>query len=156
LHELQSLAANIEPGDVELLEAAAGVPEYGQTRLQKLSGERSRMKTKHTPGPWKVQKPRGRQHAIDRQWEIVFPCKGGGEQVVVGEHTGIDCLTEANAERIVQCCDSHDALLAALREFVRQYEGNGHDERELRPEMKLARAALAQLDQTTKRKNQTP
>ena len=27
LHELQSLAANIEPGDVELLEAA-GVPEF--------------------------------------------------------------------------------------------------------------------------------
>lgn len=30
----------------------------------------------------------------------------------------------------------------ALRLFVKQYEGNGHDERENRPEMKKARAVL--------------
>jgi hypothetical protein len=38
LHELQNLAPHIEPGDVELLEAA-GVPEFPDTNG-------------HTPGPW--------------------------------------------------------------------------------------------------------
>jgi hypothetical protein len=38
LHELQTMADQIEPGDVELLEAA-GVPEFPE-------------ETKHTPGPW--------------------------------------------------------------------------------------------------------
>jgi len=52
----------------------------------------------HTEGPWIAKEPRGQQHAIDRKWEIVAPIpKGGGEMVIVGEHTGIDCLTEANA-----------------------------------------------------------
>lgn len=39
--------------------------------------------------------------------------------------------------------DAAPALLEALEAFVKQYEGNGHDEREQRPEMILARAALA-------------
>lgn len=55
---------------------------------------------KATSGPWKAQKPPRQQHAIDRKWEIVALVKGGGEQVIVGEHTGIDCLTEANARLI--------------------------------------------------------
>jgi len=65
----------------------------------------------HTPGPWKAQKPRGHQHAIDRKWEIVAPIpNSGGEMVVVGEHTGIECLNEANARLIAAAPD----LLAAL------------------------------------------
>lgn len=38
------------------------------------------------------------------------------------------------------------ALERALRLFVAQYEGNGADDRELRPEMKAAREALAMLE----------
>jgi hypothetical protein len=40
LHELQDLKAHIEPGDVELLEAA-GVPEFPET-------------AQYTPGPWQA------------------------------------------------------------------------------------------------------
>ena len=71
----------------------------------------------HTPGPWKVQTPRGPQHAIDRKFEIVAPLDGG-ELVIVGEHTGIDCLKEANARLIAAAPD----LLAAC-EYAR-YEQN--------------------------------
>mgnify|MGYP001558852063 FL=1 len=69
------------------------------------------MSTKHTPGPWKYQKPRGHQHAIDRKYEVVAPINGGGESVIVGEHTGVDCLNEANARLIAAAPD----LLAALQ-----------------------------------------
>ena len=68
----------------------------------------------HTPGPWIAQKPRGRQHAIDRKWEIVHPCEGGGENVIVGEHTGIDCLTEPNALLIAAAPTMLLALQACL------------------------------------------
>ncbi len=46
LHELQSLAPHIAPGDVELLEAA-GVPEFPQP-------------ANWTPGPYHVEKHNGR------------------------------------------------------------------------------------------------
>ena len=78
---------------------------------------------KHTPGPWKYQKPRGPQHAIDRKWEIVSPIKGGGEQVVVGEHTGIECLTEANAALIAAAPE----LLEALKALCAVAEIPSHD-----------------------------
>jgi hypothetical protein len=72
--------------------------------------------SKHTATPWKAQKPRGPQHAIDRKWEIVAPDPDGhGEMVVVGEHTGIECLTKENAEFIVRACNAHDNLLAACK-----------------------------------------
>jgi len=32
--------------------------------------------------------------------EVVAPCEGGGEQVIIGKHTGLDCLTDANARLI--------------------------------------------------------
>ncbi len=40
----------------------------------------------------------------------------------------------------------HRTLIHALKLFVKQYEGNGHDEREQRPEMQAARAALAKAE----------
>ena len=64
----------------------------------------------HTPGPLRAQKPRGPQHAIDRKWEIVQPCDGGGEHVIVGEHTGVDCLMEANAMRLVACVNACEGI----------------------------------------------
>ena len=71
--------------------------------------------SKHTPIPWIVQKPRGPQHAIDRKCEIVAPDpEGHGEMVIVGEHTGIECLTWDNAEFIVKAANCHDDLLDAL------------------------------------------
>ena len=63
------------------------------------------MGAKHTPGPWKHQKARGHQHAIDRKWEVVAPLPQGGELLIVGEHTGIDCLNEANARLIASAPD---------------------------------------------------
>lgn len=38
-----------------------------------------------------------------------------------------------------KCHEKHFALIL----FVKQYEGNGHDEREFRPEMIAARKALS-------------
>ena len=89
---------------------------------------------KPTPGPWRAQKTRGKQHTIDRKWEIVAPINGGGEQVVVGEHSGIDCLTAPNARLIAaapdllaacdmiagQCMIAPDAGEHELRERIRQ------------------------------------
>ena len=55
-------------------------------------------------------------------------------------------IAKANGRLIIAAPD----LLQALLLFVEQYQGNGFDERELRPEMKAARAAIAKaqgLDQ---------
>ena len=76
------------------------------------------MKTEHTPTPWIYQKPRGPQHAISRDWEIVSQIDGGCEMVVVGEHTGCDSLKKRDAEFIVTACNSYDALADALRNIL--------------------------------------
>jgi hypothetical protein len=60
-----------------------------------------------------VQKPLGPQHALYREWEIVEQLDRG-QQVVVGEHTGIDCLTKENADELVKRWNAHPELLAAL------------------------------------------
>ena len=67
---------------------------------------------KFTPGPWRAQKPRGHQHAIDRKWEIVAP-QDSGELVIVGEHTGIDCLNQANALLIAAAAYQHGCAVLA-------------------------------------------
>jgi hypothetical protein len=69
-----------------------------------------------TPGPWKAQKPRGPQHAIDRKFEIVAP-QARGELVIVGEHTGIDCLKEANARAIAALPTLLETLEAIAHDF---------------------------------------
>ena len=51
-----------------------------------------------------------------------------------------------NAAFIVKAVNCHDKLAEALKMFVAQYEGDGRDERELRPEMEKARKALSALD----------
>jgi hypothetical protein len=75
----------------------------------------------HTPGPWRHQTPRGPQHAIDKKWEIVAPIESG-ELVIVGEHTGIDCLKESNARLIAAAPELLEAAVALL-------EGNDVDAR---------------------------
>lgn len=43
--------------------------------------------------------------------EIVYDCAGDGQVVVVGQHTGIDCLNLTNANLIVEAVNSHATLL---------------------------------------------
>ena len=79
--------------------------------------------TGYTPGPWRVQKPRGHQHAIDRKWEIVAPLDQG-ELVIIGEHTGIDCLRKDNARLIaaapdlLELCRQQQAEIGRFRNMV--------------------------------------
>ena len=63
-----------------------------------------------TPGPWRYQRAPKQQHAIDRKWEVVAPTQGGGETVIVGEHTGIDCLKERDARLIAAAPELLEAL----------------------------------------------
>jgi hypothetical protein len=81
--------------------------------------------TKHTQGPWVSQSPRGHQRAIGRKWEVVAPLDGGGELVIVGENTGVDCLTQANANLIAAAPDMLEALKALMEEYV--HEGAASD-----------------------------
>ena len=53
--------------------------------------------------------------------------------------------TNAPADLGAMMAAAPDAFYA-LRLFVAEYEGNGHDDREQRPEMKAARAALAKVN----------
>jgi hypothetical protein len=99
---------------------------------------------KHTPTPWKVQPTRGKQSAIDRKWEIVAPVEGG-ETVVVGEHTGVDCLKKAVAEHICRCVNMHDELVAALEEIAADNPDDISDRDELIRCAGIARAVLARL-----------
>jgi len=69
---------------------------------------------KHTPGPWLVQHvPNRMGMGKNRETlEIVHNYSvRGGQQVVVGKHTGIDCLTPGNARLIA----SAPELLSALK-----------------------------------------
>jgi len=73
----------------------------------------------HTPGPWEIQI---RKYGLGclpggGVLEIVhnYP-DGGGQQIIVGKHTGIDCLNPANARLIA----SAPALLEVLLLLVSQ------------------------------------
>jgi len=88
--------------------------------------------TKHegfTPGPWTVQLRRDGMGILpDRNsLEIVhnYP-NGGGQSVIVGKHTGIDCLNTANAALIAQAptlLAERDRLLTIQAELVRALDG---------------------------------
>ena len=69
------------------------------------------MKTqKHTPGPWKVQS--AREGAL-RELEIIAPLDCG-HQIIIGQHTGVDCLTVANARLIAAAPEMLELLTLAL------------------------------------------
>jgi hypothetical protein len=57
---------------------------------------------------------------------------------VIGKHESRRIREHHNA-----CENSRQDLRVALEMFVREYQGNGQDEREARPEMRAARKALA-------------
>lgn len=71
--------------------------------------------TKHTPGPWKVSKLDGRtingKAYRNRAGNLVTPAIAS-----IKERTG---ETEANAAFIVQACNCHDELVAALKMLIR-------------------------------------
>ena len=79
---------------------------------------------RYTPGPWSVAiRKDGLGMSPDRNsFEIV--CNhpnGGGQTVIVGKHTGIDCLKEANARLIA----SAPELLAALEGLLNSAYNRG-------------------------------
>jgi hypothetical protein len=104
--------------------------------------------TRHTPGPWSIQTRKDGLGALpDRNsLEIVHNyANGGGQQIVVGNHTGIDCLNPANAAHIVCCVNAHDDLLAACQKLI-DLAGRAGDEWEaeiLGDNLKPIRAAIA-------------
>ena len=77
--------------------------------------------SKHTPGPWTVEETRDGMTIRDnrRRLEIVhnYP-NGEGQQVIVGKHTGLDCLTDANATLIAAAPAIYEALQEA-QELIR-------------------------------------
>lgn len=81
----------------------------------------------HTPGPWRVE------------FRLNRLMVRAGEADVVAVAMPDEQDSKANARLIAAAPD----LLAALEMFVDQYQGSGQDERELRPEMIAARAAIA-------------
>ena len=69
-------------------------------------------KGRWTPGPWTIRETRDGMtiRKSRRRLEIVAPCEGGGEMVIVGEHTGLDCLRSANARLIAAAPELLEAL----------------------------------------------
>jgi hypothetical protein len=91
----------------------------------------------HTPGPWSIHGDNA--HLIGAEdtkamiAEIIQPleCHPPKWRRSVAECNYNACLIVAAPD-----------LLRALLLFVEQYQGNGYDERETRPEMIAARAAI--------------
>lgn len=96
--------------------------------------------SQHTPGPWVVKETRDGMtiRKNRRRLEVVAPCSGGGEMVIVGKNTGLDCLRTANARLIAASPSLYaaakrlldpvpgetlDVVMTALREAVEQVEG---------------------------------
>ena len=81
-------------------------------------GEPNMNTAKHTPGPWTVEETRDGMTIRDnrRRLEIVhnYP-NGEGQQVIVGKHTGLDCLTEANAA-LIAAAPAMYAIIKDMRE----------------------------------------
>jgi hypothetical protein len=74
-----------------------------------------------TPTPWSIQeRADGLGSLVNRNsLEIVHNyLPAGGQQVIVGKHTGIDCLTPANAALIVESVNSHAGLVARVAELT--------------------------------------
>ena len=83
----------------------------------------------HTPGPWSIKETKDGMtiRGDRRRLEIVSLIHEGGEQVIVGKHTGLDCLTDANARLIAAAPELLEAARAALPYLVRlgDFIGNG-------------------------------
>ena len=66
----------------------------------------------------------------------------GNGCVHIGYASIAGCVRAREAEANARLMTAAPMLLSALAAFVREYQGNGHDDREKRPEMILARAAI--------------
>jgi hypothetical protein len=71
--------------------------------------------TKHTPTPWHTYKQTV-GYAVDAY---------DRETSHTGQIRIVSKTSEANAEHIVRCVNSHDELVAALREIAHSAECNG-------------------------------
>lgn len=75
-------------------------------------------KETHTPGPWVMQERKDGMGSLPNRnsIEIVHNYAGGeGQQVIVGKHTGIDCLSKTNAQLIAAAPDMLKELEGCLR-----------------------------------------
>ena len=74
--------------------------------------------SKHTPTPWSYSGTSGDTH-------IMGPPRAGGRRTIaeVCPHNAVSLEEQdANKEFIVRACNSHDALVAAAKEFCRKVE----------------------------------
>ena len=92
------------------------------------------MKAQHTPGPWTAIVKLNNGH-----WRVVKRWYGKPEPVAAIRSSSTVGRESANAALIAAAPD----LLAALQMFLEQYGSDGTDpDRESRPEIKAARAAI--------------
>ena len=102
--------------------------------------------SKHTPGPWTVEETRDGMTIRDnrRRLEIVhnYP-NGEGQQVIVGKHTGLDCLTDANAALIAAAPAMYEALQTLVEYLSTQVPADTLDDWK---HVFAARRALAQAE----------
>lgn len=111
--------------------------------------------SKHSPTPWSYS----RHHFADARGHIIMPNAPAGIGCTIGL-VGACSTTQAqldvDGEHIVRCVNSHDELLAALKECVTEdgsYAfGNGVDGmiRRLRAINETARDAIAKAKNITK------
>ena len=109
--------------------------------------------SKHTPGPWTVEETRDGMTIRDnrRRLEIVhnYP-NGEGQQVIVGKHTGLDCLTDANAALIAAApamyLELQNIVEGLTDEITRIIEGNKPDTARLDYLANKAGQAVAQAE----------
>jgi hypothetical protein len=76
--------------------------------------------TKHTATPWKAEK-----RNVECQ-RTILSAAGGYLAIIGNPWTPYDDETEANAAFIVTACNSHDELLEACKEALKQLSERGH------------------------------
>ena len=99
------------------------------------------METKHTPGPWR-SKDSTQVYSSGRH---IADC-GSRNPEGLPRHIGLE--DAANAAFIVRACNSHDALVAALKDLfkhcamIHKYGGEISNAKEADAAIKSARAAI--------------
>ena len=83
--------------------------------------------------------------AQTQNWKLDQTTGADMKPVYLVETANGDAVANTKDKGVAKLLMAAPALAAALKMFVAEYEGNGRDEREDRPEMKAARAALEAL-----------